>query len=302
MSKLETLVAYQKTIKNIQKNWPNFLKKRAERLASLQEGRDVVERVAENIIEDLFTNVLDWKLSDLNNQMGKADFVLTHNGLKRLIIETKRPAKLIGNQKAIEQAIEQARRYAGEQNVSKIAISDGHMLYAADIINGGLQGRAFVTLDTAKAPEILWWLSVHGIYRDHDADDHLGARELPHTGGCALPTADAILHPKYKIPATCFAYVGNAAKTSTWSLPYKQADGSIDPKRLPKAIQVILTNYRGQKLGKIPEHAIPDVLVRLAIAAQNQGRMPYQSCSTADVYKELESALIQFNRLDEVKK
>lgn len=300
MSKLESLVAYQNTIKNIHENWPIFLKKRADRLAALQQGRTVVERVAENIIEDLFTSVLDWKLSDLNNQMGNADFVLTHNGLKRLIIEIKRPASLIGNPKTIERAIDQARRYAGEQGVTKIAVSDGHMLYAADILNGGLKARAFVTLDAAKAPEILWWLSVHGIYRDHDADAASIDRDLPYNTAHAT-TADAVLHPKYQIPATCFAYVGNAAKTSTWSLPYKLADGSIDTKRLPKAIQVILTNYRGQKLSKIPDPAIPDVLVRLAIAAHNQGRMPYQTGNAADVYKELEAALIQFNRLEDVK-
>ncbi|MCL5947028.1 MAG: hypothetical protein M1298_03290 [Chloroflexi bacterium] len=43
-----------------------------------------------------------------------------------------------------------------------------------------------------------------------------------------LPGELDLLHPKYKIPVHCFAYVGHAEKTSTWKLPYRLADGSID--------------------------------------------------------------------------
>ena len=59
-------------------------------------------------------------------------------------------------------------------------------------------------------------------------------------------------------------YVGNPSKTSTWKLPYLLADGSTDLKRLPKAIQSLSSNYRGAKVGGIPDEAIPHVFRRLA--------------------------------------
>ena len=71
-------------------------------------------------------------------------------------------------------------------------------------------------------------------------------------------------------------------------------------KRLPKAIQAILSNYRGTKVSSVPERDIPDVLVRLARAAMSLGRMPYQSGNTAAVYVQLEAVLRQLGRLDEV--
>lgn len=53
-----------------------------------------------------------------------------------------------------------------------------------------------------------------------------------------------LLHHKYLLPASCFAYIGTANLPATWKLPYLQADGTPDLKRLPKAIQAILSNYR----------------------------------------------------------
>lgn len=52
------------------------------------------EKVAENILEDLFTMALDWHLSEVNNQVGYADLVLTRLGVKHLIVEVKRPGAL----------------------------------------------------------------------------------------------------------------------------------------------------------------------------------------------------------------
>jgi hypothetical protein len=76
--------------------------------------------------------------------------------------------------------------------------------------------------------------------------------------------------------------------------------GAIDVMRLPKAIQAILSNYRGTKVSKIPEAAIPDVLVRLGRAAAGLGKMPFQCGETAEAYRQLQAALDQLGRLIEV--
>jgi hypothetical protein len=102
------------------------------------------------------------------------------------------------------------------------------------------------------------------------------------------------------LPASCFAYVGDPNDFRTWKLPYRLADGSVDTKRLPKAIAAILSNYRGAKVSGIPEAAVGDVLVRLAGAAASVGRMPAQGTTAALVYRHLAEVLEQMGRDGEI--
>ena len=267
---------------------------RAERLRQQARHGIAAEKVAENIIEDLMTGVLDWSVGDLNNQVHFSDLVLTHLGISYLIVETKRPGALVWNRRALEAALEQARRYASEQRVNCVAVSDGTMFYAADVVHGGLRDRVFCRLDGTKPAEELWWLSVHGIYRQRPSKGGAGSGLLPQgeVGPRSIAhVPDSLLHPKYGLPARCFAYVGDAARTNSWKLPFRLADGTVDTKRLPKAIGAILTNYRGAKVQTIPEEAIPDVLRRLAKAAQSLGHMPPAATSPAPVYRELADVL-----------
>ena len=61
------LTAYRRCIERIQTNWGAFQGKRAARLIQQERHGVAAEKVAENILEDLFTGVLDWSLSDMNN-------------------------------------------------------------------------------------------------------------------------------------------------------------------------------------------------------------------------------------------
>lgn len=304
METVEHLASYRRLIERMKANWPAFLQKRSERLMQQQRHGVAPERVAENIVEDLLTMVLDWPLSDINNQVGYADLLLTHLGIKYHIFETKRPGALAWNRRAVEAALEQARRYADEQRVKCLGVSDGVMLYAADILHGGLLDRVFVSLEVPEPNASLWWLSVHGIYRPRDDRQDAALRLLPEVEpgpeGAVETVHEVLCHPKYKLPARCFAYVGHANDTKTWKLPYRLADGNVDLKRLPKAIQSILSNYRGTKVSGIPEKDIPDVLVRLGCAAASQGRMPHQCGAPAGVYVQLAEVLEQCGRLGEL--
>lgn len=296
---LTHLASHRHCTERIQSVWPDFLSKREQRLEQQRRLGIAHEKVAENILEDLFTTVLDWPLSNFNNQVDFADIVLTDHGIKWLIVEVKRPDSLTWNRRAVQSALDQALRYAAEQTVKTVAVSDGEMFYAANIADGGLQDRVFVRLSDPEPPLALWWLSVQGIWRDVDPSERT-ALCFPLEEAVTAPTitvggsaSDTLLHPKYKLPAQCFAYVGNYAKTGTWKLPYLLADGTIDAKRLPKAVQCILSNYRGAKVGGIPEDAIPAILGRLAQAARHVGHMPPEACNPAPVYRQLAVALEQ---------
>lgn len=299
LSDISNLAVYRNGMERIQRTWPAFLEKRNERLQQQVRHGTAAEKVTENIIEDLLTGVLDWSLGDLNNQLHHSDIVLTGLGIGRLVVETKRPGSLTWNQRGMDIALEQARRYAAEQRVRIVAVSDGTMFYAADVEHGGLRDRVFCNLEVAQPALELWWLSMHGIYRVRP-DTSAGLRLLPEEEAEPLtvmgnPTTDVLLHPKYHLPARCFAYVGDASKTSTWKLPFLSDDGNIDPKRLPKAIGSILTNYRGSRVRGIPEKDIQSVLERLAWAAQSLGHMPPTAANPAQVYRELAEALAQLS-------
>ncbi len=295
------LASYRRCVERITSSWPAFTSQRSERLRQGLFGAPV-EKIAENILEDLFTRVLDWNLADVNLQVGRADIVLSELGIKRLVLEVKRPGSLSWHLTAVEAALAQAMQYAAAQKVSAVAVSDGNMLYAADVAHGGLRGRLYIGLDGHEPPVDLWWLSVHGIYRPCPKL----ATELPAAPHAATGTSDVValgdgelLNHRYNLPARCFAYVGEANDPSKWKLPYLLLDGTPDLKRLPKAIQAILSNYRGVKVN-MPREAVADVLVRLGRTAAGLAKMPCQCNPTPGAYAEAHHALIQLGRLGEV--
>lgn len=304
MTTYKDLSHYRTTIDRICRQWPAFQRKRDARLAQEKRHGAVAEAVAERILEDLFTEVLDWGIRDLNNQVGYADISLSKLGIKRLVIEVKRPGALAWNQRAVGQAMDQARRYAAEQKIKQIAVSDGVILYAADVDGGVLKYRVLERLDCAKAPESLWWLSRNGLdrYPEITAGEALAALPRPQEdGGRITPDAGTgLLHPVYKIPARCFAYVGDANETATWKLPHRLIDGLPDASRIAGAVGAIVKNFRGVNVS-IPDECIPDVLESLAKTAIELGKMPFQG-GKAETYRRLEDALDQLGRLDELKR
>jgi len=303
MDSSEHLASYRQCAGRICESWGTFQALRQERLRERERFSHAAEQATESILEDLFTTVLDWQIGDINHQVDYADLMLTRLGIRYVIIEAKRPGSLAWNQAAREQALCQARKYAERQKVRSVAISDGQMLYAADVRNGGLYPRVFCSLEHPDPQMMLWWLSVHGIYReraDHDPDPFTIKPGLSDTATEPSEDTSQLLHPKYKLPVACFAYADAVSDTHTWHLPYLNADGSVDVRRLPKAIQAILSNYRGERISSIPEAAIPDVLVRLARAAYSLGKLPQQCSQPAAIYVQLAVALDQLDRLEQV--
>lgn len=302
---ITSLASYRHTTERIAARWSAFQDRRGERLR--QQGRygNASEKVAEDIVQDLFTDVLDWTIGDLNNQVAYADLLLSRLSVKHLLIEIKRPGALVWNRRAVDSALAQARGYADRQKVRCIAVSDGSMLYATDIANGGCRPRVLASLESSAAPLELWWLSVQGIWRPRVDVTGAALPDEPPTptdagGDDPSRLSGERLHPKYKLPWTCFAFAGDANDPGTWKLPYCCADGSVDVARLPKAIQAILSNYRGATVHAIPEAAIPDVLSRLARAAASLGRLPQQCGNPAPVYEQLVAAMAQFGRVPDI--
>lgn len=290
------LAGYRRCVELIDARWPDFQQERRAHLAQQARFDKAPEKVAENIVGALFTSVLGWSDRDLNWQLQRADLVVTHNFAKYLVVETKHPGKL-NSRKALDDALDQAWRYAQAQRVQQVAVCDGFLFYGADIGDGGLRPRICVELAQPEPPrDALWWVSMDGIYRPCETPPDMAAIRWPDDSPQAdadLRLDGALLHPKYKIPAHCFAYVGDPEDTATWKLPYRLADGRIDLKRLPKAAQALISNYRGVKVGGIPDETIPAVFRRLGEAAAAAGKLPAPGVTVAAVYQQLAQILDQ---------
>lgn len=248
------------------------------------------EKVAENILCELFTGVLDWTIEQVRLQDQRADLTLTRGGLRYLVVEVKRPGSFDGRG-SIVRALAQARGYAANLQVDKVAVSDGCILEAYDLVPDGLCPRTVVHLASQVPAEDLWWLSTRGIYRTPQAKVTVPNEVL---------AGDTLLHPKYHLPARCFAHVGDPARPATWKLPYLLTDGSVDAKRLPKAIGAVIRDYRSEQVKGLDEESTGRVLIRLAGAAVLTGRMPHQDPTPAPIYLALLDSLKQIGRVGEV--
>jgi hypothetical protein len=69
------LASYRRCCDRLAAAWPGFAARRQERLAQQRRFGTAAGKVAENILEDLFTMVLDWHLSEVNNQVSYAELV-----------------------------------------------------------------------------------------------------------------------------------------------------------------------------------------------------------------------------------
>lgn len=87
LQSLENLASHRRCIEHVRCAWAGFLGKRAERMQPHRLIGEASEKVAENILEELFTTVLDWSLADIAHQVDGADVVLGDHGIRQLILE-----------------------------------------------------------------------------------------------------------------------------------------------------------------------------------------------------------------------
>jgi hypothetical protein len=173
--------------------------------------------------------------------------------------------------------------------VDKVVVSDGCVFEAYDLLpEGRRRPRAVAHLALGAAPDELWWLSTRGIYR------------TPPGVVVDWPPDDGPRHPKYGLPARCFAFVGDPNRPATWKLPYLLIDGTVDGKRLPKAIGAVIRDYRSEQVKGLPEQHVGQVLARLASAALRTGRMPEQDPTPADIYVALRERLDQLGIVGDI--
>lgn len=290
------LAGFREFSKFANDGWIDFQEYRKSCLSQGLRFGVTPEKASENILERFFVQILGWPVSGLSWQVDHADLVLSNNFYKYLIVEVKRPGQL-NTPARWRKAIHQARGYASRQGVSKIAVSDGTRMYAADCGEYGLIDRVNTRLDT-DAPDLdaLWWLSFYGIHQ-HCANPPPGW-ELEEI---LTKNVDTDFDEEYVLtykglPSWCFAYVGDIEDTGTWKLPYRLPDGQVDTKRLPKALSALLGTFRGKKVQGIPERALPSVYEALYRGVVAADKVPGLDNPVSPVYWQFAEAIKQIRQ------
>ncbi len=299
---MESQAKYKKFIERLNTNWSLFIQKRKALLSQQERFGKAPEKITENIIFHLFTEVLDWDIKDINYQIDYADIEITKLGVKRILIEAKRPGGISWNMKQIEKHIAQALRYAYKQKVSIIGISDGNKLYMLNVKGGLTEPRIFISLDEDLPHEDLYYISVNGVDKEKNIniDFKNSKKEVLGKYDSTDTNSDELLNKQYKLPARCFAYVGDPNNPYTWKLPYLSLDGSVNVARLPGAIGCVVTNFRGLQVKTIPEKEIPQVIIKLAKATKSVGKLNPDNPKMANCYKQLYNAVDQMGGLDKI--
>ena len=299
---MENQAKYIKFLERLNTNWPTFNSKRKDFLVQNERLGKTPEKVTENILSFLFTEVLDWDLRDINYQVDFADIEITKLGIKRIVIEAKRPGGITwDNVLQLEKHINQALRYAYKQKISIIGICDGKKLYILNVEEGSTTPRIFISLDDEEPHEDLYYISKNGIDKKKIISINFSKDKKGGTiNNQNSEINDELLNKQYKLPARCFAYIGDPNNPYTWKLPYLENNGTIHVKRLQSAIQSTVTNFRGLQVKTIPEKNIPGVLIKLAKAAKDVGKLDPDNPKMANCYKQLYNAIKQMGVLDKI--
>jgi hypothetical protein len=122
-----------------------------------------MEKVVENVIEDLLTQVLDWPLKEIAYQSGRADMVASKDGRVQMILEAKSLKDDAWQRQDMIKALHQAHGYASAHQAGVVVVSDGRTLYAETVSGEQAKPLCFIALDISKSDESLWWLSRGGI-------------------------------------------------------------------------------------------------------------------------------------------
>jgi hypothetical protein len=256
---------------HICQGWPAFCQLRHDTAGQTEAGRRLSERDVEFMLEALLTGPLGWAVGQLARQQDFADFALIDRGLKLAVVETK-GFGVFRDPAQADDALVQGARYADRHRTRLIWACDGCQLVLAsrEPMAEGINVHLRVPLDLPEPPPELYFFTHYGLFRYPP--------QILRTIAYSATEDEALFrrHHGEALHYSCFAYVGDLRDKSTWMMPYRTADRSVDTARLGHAVNFLLSpgGYRGQKAEttRVPQAATLLCALRLARAYHEMGR------------------------------
>ncbi len=205
--------------------------------------------------------------------------MILYRGSKLVVCETKNWG-LFQNDKILDEALNQGATYAVRHKVRYIIAFDAESLVLAELINDEIHVKVSSKVNADTAPDETFLFTHYGLSQV----DSTSLRTIPVT--IQLPISNEYKrHHKMDLHYTCFAYVGDLRDKSTWKMPYRNPDRTVDTGRIDKAVSYLLSasGYRGVQATEtsVPEAAQPEVARKLAMAYQELSKWSYQTPSKA---------------------
>jgi hypothetical protein len=264
----------QEVRQRISEQWPQFQERRDKILSRAQSGSPIKERDVEDIFQALAEGPLGYEVEQLSTQRDYADFALVDRGLKLAVVELKKFGQFRHGdaERHIEDTLKQASKYAERHRTPNIMAFDGQTIVFGRCkgAEGAINVHLHFSIEAESASRELYYLTHYGIFRYPS--------EVLYSFEYFSQEDEGLFknHHGERLHHTCFAYVGDIRNKGTWNAPYRNADGSVDTKRLGHAVNFLLSpgGYRGSKASsmKIPVAATTLVALRLARAYEEIGK------------------------------
>jgi hypothetical protein len=260
------------TRQRIVEKWSSFRERRQRMLEARACGRVLHEKDMEELFRSVAEGPLGYGIENLGAQQDYADYALIDRGLKLAIVEVKALGLLHGGSEShLAPVLLQAARYAHRHRTPYLMAFDGEHLGLGRLnADGSIHCNLIVNLDQVEAPETLFYFTQYGLFH--------GSASVLFSVPFVASLDDALCksHHGLPLPYTCFAYVGDLRNKQTWKMPYRNADGSVDTRRVGHAVNYLLSpgGYRGQKAENdaVPVAATTLVALRLARAYKELGQ------------------------------
>jgi len=258
----------------IQDGWPAFCAYVTGTLDGRRHGQTLTEADVEQVFERLASDLLGYGPDQIGRQQDYADRTLHGQGMKLAVVEIK-GFGAFERDGALEDALVQAARYADRHRTPNLVAFDGQNLLLAlrrrqrnDIV---VELRERLDPDAEAAPENLFFSNHFGLFHSPD-EDH---ETIPYDAS----DDDELyrMHHGEPLHYDSYAYVGDLTQKSTWKLPYRNPDGTVDESRIGHAVNYLLSpgGYRGNtadESGYIDEGDRLLAALKLARAYREIGR------------------------------
>jgi len=254
--------------------WPAFCEYAEGTLESRRHGQTLQEADVEQLFERLAGDLLGYGPDQIGRQQDYADRTLHGQGMKLAVVEIK-SYRAFERDGELAEALVQAARYADRHRTPNLVAFDGHNLVLA--LRRPERDDVAVSLwleldvDDEDPPDDLFYFNHFGLFRyptaelrtvDYDADEDDELHRSHH--------GEPLHYSRY-------AHVGDLTRKTTWKLPYRNPDGSVDEDRIGHAVNYLLSpgGYRGNTAEESPEFQEGDRLLaalKLARAYDEVGR------------------------------
>ncbi|MFB6079581.1 MAG: hypothetical protein ABEJ81_01065 [Haloferacaceae archaeon] len=224
--------------------WPDFCDFVQGTLDGRHHGQTLQEADVEQMFERLAGDVLGYGPDRIGRQQDYADRTLHGQGMKLAVVEIKSYGAF-ERRTELDDALVQAARYADRHRTPNLVAFDGVDLVLAlrrrDRDDVAVMLREEIDPDADAASENLFYFNHFGLFRYPKEEQTVIEYDA---------TEDDELHRTHhgeQLHYDCYAHVGDLTRKSTWKLPYRTPDGTVDENRIGHAVNYLLSpgGYRG---------------------------------------------------------